>query len=226
MGSHFRIVQWATVDRLHEFADRSVPWVGLIAIQAMLVLLYLEVTGTGIDQLRYIVYPFIWINLGLWAVLRIKPIAASPKLRGVAIFVASAYVLVLLVLPGKIGFASTALSATGFRVSWAVPRWGPLLAYNGEFIRFYFIPFEVIGYLALGYLVYANVLRIARSSLASLLGLVTCAGCSIPILVSVIGILGGAGTTIATTAYQWSYDIGTILFILVVVILIRGATSQ
>lgn len=198
-------------------------WIGLGTLQALLVGIYVARTGTGIEQVRYVVYPFVWINVGLWAVLRTKSIAAPVAIRGLALFVGAAYFLVLLVLPGKLGIASAGLHASGLQVSWAVPGWGPMLIYSGDILRFYLVPFEVAGYLALAYLVYVNVLVLTRSSLASVLGLATCVGCTVPVLIPLLGILGGAGSTLASTAYQWSYDVGTLLFVAVVLLLVRGA---
>lgn len=201
-------------------------WATVLAAEGALVVVYLELTGTEIDRIRYVVYPFVWINLGLWAVLRARPVGGSLRIRSMAGLAAAGYFLLLLALPGKIAVTVASGAVSGLQVSWAVPGWGPIITYGGSHLQVYVVPFEVIGYLALAYLVYANVVNLARSSLAGLVGVVTCVGCTVPVLVPVLGILGGTGTTLASTAYSWSYDVGTVLFAVVVVLLLRGVRPK
>jgi len=90
------------------------------------------------------------------------------------------------------------------------PGWGPLVAFTSPWLRLYLVPFEVLGYASLAYLVYANVLDLTRSTFSGALGLVTCVGCTVPVLTPLVGVLGGPAAGLTTTAYAWSYDIGTI----------------
>lgn len=202
---------------------RSLPlWAAVIALEIVIVVAYLEATGTSVDRIRYVVYPFVWINLGAWSVLNIRPATSIRWIRATAAFVAVGYFLLLLVLPGKLGLAFATTTGSGLQVAWAVPGWGPMIAYGGPFVRFHLVPFEVVGYLSLAYLVYANLLNLARSSLAGVVGIATCVGCTVPVMIPLLGLLGGTGTAIASTVYQWSYDLGTALFVVAVVLLYHG----
>jgi len=93
---------------------------------------------------------------------------------------------------------------------------GPLVAFTSPWLRLYLVPFEVLGYASLAYLVYANVLDLTRSTFSGALGLVTCVGCTVPVLTPLVGVLGGPAAGLTTTAYAWSYDIRTIIFLLTV----------
>ncbi|WP_423751870.1 DUF7546 family protein [Salinirarus marinus] len=42
----------------------------------------------------------------------------------------------------------------------------------------------------------------------------TCVGCTVPVFVPLVGLLGGPAASLTTTAYEWSYDLGTLFFIL------------
>jgi len=88
------------------------------------------------------------------------------------------------------------------------------VAFTSPWLRLYLVPFEVLGYASLAYLVYANVLDLTRSTFSGALGLVTCVGCTVPVLTPLVGVLGGPAAGLTTTAYAWSYDIGTIIFLL------------
>jgi len=121
-----------------------------------------------------------------------------------------------------IGFGATG-TPTDLRIAMYAPGWGPLVAFTSPWLRLYLVPFEVLGYASLAYLVYANVLDLTRSTFSGALGLVTCVGCTVPVLTPLVGVLGGPAAGLTTTAYAWSYDIRTIIFLLTVGLLSRGA---
>lgn len=203
----------------------AVVWVAIIAIETTLVAGYLLVTDTTIETGRYLVYPFVWINAGLWAVWHTRPAAGSRRHRLLGVLVASGYALLLLTVSGKVGFgaAGTALAP---RVAWYVPGWGPIVSLESEWLRLYLVPFEVIGYASLAYLMYANTLAVARGTLSGALGLVTCIGCTVPVLAPLTGLLGGPTTALVTTAYRWSYDLGTVVFLVTVGLLYAGQRDR
>jgi hypothetical protein len=193
---------------------------GLVLLEVSATVAYFAATSSSIGQTRYLVYPFVWINVGIAGVLVTRTPAATSRRRLLVAALAVGYFLLLFWLPGNVGLgAGGALDA---RVAWLAPGWGPLVAVSGP-VRAFLVPFEVVGYLALTYLVYANGLAFGRSTLSGSLGLVTCVGCTTPVLVPVLGILGGPTTGLASTAYAWSYDVGTVLFVLTVWLLVRGA---
>lgn len=191
-------------------------WSLVLVVEALLVFAYFSLTDTATTgDLRYLLYPFVWINVGLWAVGRTAPQAGSRRYRVLCGSLAGAYLLVTLWVPGAVGLGTTA-SAVDLRVAMYAPGWGPLVAVDSPWVRLYLVPFEVIGYASLSYLVYAAVLQMSRGVLSGMLGLTTCVGCTVPVLAPLIGFVGGPTTGLSTTAYAWSYDLGTALFVLTV----------
>lgn len=187
----------------------------VVAAETAVVWAYVTVTGATITEPRYILYSWLWIDAGLLAVATVDPSPDTARHRLLGVGVAAAYFLLVMSVPGNIAFAPDGSGITGFRLGWAIPAWGPILAYNSSLIRFYLLPFELVGYAALAYLVYATVLDTARAVLPGLLGLVTCVGCTVPVL-ALFGILGGATGSIAAAAYHWSYDVGTLVYLVTV----------
>ena len=216
--------EWRSSVRQHR--RRIGLWIGIVALELYLLVAYFVLTpAIPTGELRYLVYPFLWINAGIWAARTVTPTPANRRHRAVGVGIAALYLLLLLYLPGAIG-SGTAGVATDFRVAMAAPGWGPVVALTSPLLRLYLVPFEVVGYVALAYLVYANALRTSRSTLSGALGLVTCVGCTVPILVPLVGALGGPATGLATTAYAWSYDLGTATFLVAIWLLVRGATGD
>lgn len=215
-----------TVDRVRRrIGDPRVQWIlvfwlTLLFVEFGLVALYLRFGHTELESIRYHVYPFVWIDVALWAVLRIRPVAASTTRRLLAGAVAVGYFLVLLWLPGNLSYDPAGALGTGFEWRMTVPGWGPVLGYEGEAFRLRLVPFETIGYAGLAYLVHLNLLLVSRASLAAVAAVGTCVGCTVPVLVPLLGLLGGTGTSLASTAYAWSYDVGTALFVAVALMLV------
>lgn len=188
-------------------------------LEAFLVVAYFAVTDAQpTNAVRYLVYPFVWINVGLWVVWRVDAAPGTRPQRVVAGAVAGTYLLVLLSLAGTIGPGVPGIPV-GVRVELYAPGWGPLVAVTSPWLRLFLVPFEVVGYAALSYLFYATVLDLSRGAVSGVFGLVTCVGCTVPVLVPLVGALGGPATSLTTTAYAWSYDLGTLFFVLTVALL-------
>lgn len=200
-------------------------WMLVLVTEFLLVAGFLVVSSFSVDRIRYVIYPFVWINVGLLAAVSINPVAQNRRHRAIGIAIAIAYYLVLLYASGNLG-TTPAGTDWSLRVGMTTPGWGPSIVAAGPMVRLTMIPFEVIGYAALSYLLYANVLRISRSVFAGALGLVTCVGCTVPILAPLIGVLGGPASGLTSTAYQYSYDVGTVLFVVTVGILYWSATGN
>lgn len=194
-------------------------WVAVILVEALLLVAFFAFTSAApTREVRYLVYPFVWINAGLWAVHRTDPHPGNRGHQWLAGTLAAGYFLLIMWVPGQIGLGTIEPGHVGLglhhlRIAWYAPGWGPLLAYAGA-VRLYLVPFEVIGYASLAYLMYANVLELARGAFSGVLGLVTCVGCTVPVLAPLVGLLGGPTASLTTTAYQWSYDLGTLVFLL------------
>lgn len=183
----------------------------LINTEILLVLLYFAVSDVQVNNLFGVVYPFIWINVGLWAIVRTDPVARTRRHRYVAGTVAAGYLLALFVLGGMAWTAHPEI-ARGLDVSMLLPGLGPVVAYNGEFVRFTLVPFLVIGYAALSYLVYATLLDAAGSAIGGVLGLFSCLSCVWPLIAPIfIGVFGSAGA--AAAASLQSYVAGTVVFV-------------
>ena len=183
----------------------------LVNTEILLLLLYLSISDVQVDSVFSVVYPFIWINVGLWAIVRTNPAPRTGRHRYLAGAVAAGYLLALFVLGGMAWAAHPAI-AQGFDVSMLAPGIGPVVAYNGEFIRFTLIPFLVVGYVALSYLVYATLLDAAGSAIGGVFGLFSCLSCVWPLIAPVfIGVFGSAGA--ATAASLQSYVAGTVIFV-------------
>ncbi|HMB49693.1 MAG TPA: hypothetical protein VKM69_03440 [Natronoarchaeum rubrum] len=182
----------------------------LVVAQAVLVAGYFAVTNARPTSLRYIWYPVVWITVGAWAVATRSTPPTNRRRRLVAVAVAAAYLLALARLGSVVGPASH--GASGVRVIAASPGWGPTIQYSGAVLTVTAIPFVVIGYAALSYLVYAAVLDASGAALSGVLGLAACASCSLPLVAALVA--GVAGTGAATAAYAFSLDVATLSYLL------------
>ena len=184
----------------------------VLNLELIAVLMYVNLADAQFTEIRYLVYPWIWINVGVWAVLRTRPDAASTRQRWLAASVAVAYFALLAYVGGLVGLGGM---ATGLRISWLPPGWGPALLYGGESFRVVLVPFKVVGYLALTYLVYATVLDAAGSAFAGIVGLFSCVSCTWPVAASLLtGVLGGTVGVASGGAFALSYDLSTVVFVL------------
>lgn len=199
--------------------DRDLPMVAMVGaaiilIEGLLVTGYLGLTSTGVTEPRYVVYPFIWINVSLLALYAASPSVGSSRHRLVGVAVAGGYYIVLLAVAGNVILGS--FVSPYLNIMWATPGWGPVL--NGAIpgVEIHLVPFEVIGYAGLSYLFYANVLDISRGLLSGILGVVTCVSCSMPLWGPLLGLLGGSALGLTGFATAYAYDIGTVLFLVTV----------
>lgn len=183
----------------------------LVNAEVLLVLAYLLVASPEVGSAFGLVYPFVWINVGLWAIVRTRPVARERRHRYLAGAVSGAYLLALFALGGLLWTAHPE-APTGFDVSMLLPGIGPVVAYNGTFVRFTLVPFLVVGYVALAYLVYATLLDAAGSAIGGVLGLFSCLSCVWPLIAPIfVGAFGSAGAAAATSLQ--SYVAGTAVFV-------------
>ncbi|WP_132057653.1 DUF7546 family protein [Halorussus amylolyticus] len=190
-------------------------WAGLLVNTELVVTIaYLLLADVQVDEFRYLVYPFVWLNVSVWALVRTNPVARSTRARYLGGALAVGYFLVLAYAGGIVGFGSH--HALGWRVAWLPPGWGPALTYAGETVTLALMPYNLVGYAALAYLVYATVLDAAGSAISGALGLLSCVSCTWPVLATVFTGVAGAGSAVATAANEWSYALGTVVFVLTV----------
>ncbi|WP_232688303.1 DUF7546 family protein [Halobacterium zhouii] len=195
-------------------------WFAVFAVQALTLAAYASLSGTDITSVRYLVYPFVWMNVAAWAVLRVAPRSGPLRTRVLAAFVGTTYFAVLLYVAGFLGHGHA--SMTGLRVVSAAPGWGPMVAYQNAWIRLYVVPFQVIGYAALSYLLYATILDATRAAVSGTLGLVSCVGCAWTLVAPFIA----GGSAVGAVLYNWSYDLTTVVFVLTVALLVRALDRQ
>ena len=201
-----------------QLPDRRV-WAGVLAAEALWVLGYFALTPSTVTDPRYVLYPFVWINAGLYAVWRVGsvPAPASDGLRRLADFAGVGYFTALAWLSGLLAVYGSDHAHDhihGWQLTAATPGWGPRIAYVGEWFHLYFVPYRVIGYLALAYLLAAAIRELSARTLTGGLGIATCLGCSFPLLVSLSGAVGLGGG--AATVSALSLDLSTAAFLLAV----------
>jgi hypothetical protein len=192
-------------------------WSLLVAAELALVAAYVAVTGVIITEPRYVVYPFVWINVGLLAVRRTDLPAVAGRQRWIARAVAAGYLLVLSWAGGIIllGLSGPLHGGAVASIHWNVPGWGPSVVYGTPRVRLAVVPFKLAGYVAMTYLVYARLLDATRAVLSGVLGLFSCVGCTFSILLPLLGATALFGSTL--TGLSW--DLSTLVFLLTVALL-------
>ncbi|QLG28236.1 hypothetical protein HUG10_12040 [Halorarum halophilum] len=207
-----------------EFRHRHGWLLGVVALELLSVVAYFGLTSARITDLRYVLYPFVWITVGIWAVAAVDVRSDAPTSHRVAAaVVAAAYFLVLAWLAGLIavylgGHAHAHSHIHGLQIGMAAPGWGPRVAYVTHAFHVYFVPYRVIGFLALAYLVYATVVDATGAALSGALGLASCVGCTFPIFASLAA--GVVGPSVAATVTDLSVDLSTAVFLAAVALLV------
>jgi hypothetical protein len=200
---------------------RTLWWLGPVVLaEALLLVGYFGVTGAQPTAFRYVLYPFVWINVGLVALVTTRPRPATRRLRLFAGTVAVGYFLVLAWLSGLLYVETAAATHShaylgGWQVAFSAPGWGPRVGYVTQFGHVYFVPYRVVGYLALAYLVFARTLDASVSVLSGLVGLGACLSCAFPVVASLAaGTLGPSAAVLAPT--QATFDLSTVAFVVAV----------
>jgi hypothetical protein len=184
----------------------------------LLTLLYVALADGPLGPPRYALYGLTWIAVGVVAMAATRVAPASDRTRRRAALVAGGYFLVLAVAGGLVT-ASGPAGASGFRISYLPPGWGPALVYGGSVVNVVLMPARVVGYLALAYLVYATVVDAAGAAVSGVVGLFSCVSCSWPVLASLSTSLLGGGSAVAGAVTTLSYDLSTLVFLVTVALL-------
>ena len=190
----------------------------LIAAQLLVALIYGVVSTGGLGgRFTHFLIPFVWITVAGWVLWQTKTSATRRRYQIIAAAVAGGYLLILLYFSGLIGPSTTHLELvtgpSGFGVDWGQSLgWGPILLYTGNWIAVKVIPYQLIGYFALSYLVYDAILDFARSAVGGVMGLAACPVCTGPLIgLLLVGGSGGSSTVLLVGLY--AYEIATVLFV-------------
>ncbi|MCF2239716.1 hypothetical protein KVP04_11390 [Halobacterium salinarum] len=173
---------------------------------------YLASVPVAITSSRYLLYPFVWLNVGAIAVWRVSPGPAGRRRRWLAAGAGAAYFLGLAAVSGVVAVGA----GSGVTVHWALPPgWGPMvMGYVGP-LRVAAAPYRIGGYLALAYLVYATLADAEASLVGGLVGVFTCVSCTLPVVAAVVSSLAGGAVAVGT-ASALSSDAATAVFVLAV----------
>ncbi|WP_181684895.1 DUF7546 family protein [Halorhabdus salina] len=193
----------------------------LINTEALLLLGYLLLSDSqllNLAALRLYVYPFVWINVSLWALVRVRPPAASRRRRLLAGGLAAGYFLVLAYLGGLASLSGTSGVSASISALSIPPGWGPAISIDAFGVLVTLLPFKTLGYITLSYLVYTTVVE-AAGTLPAILGLFSCVSCVwAAVVIPLTGAIGGT-SAIAGLVYAGGYDLSTAIFVLAVVLL-------
>lgn len=206
-----------------ELSDPLRTAVLALGVQSALALSYLVLTDAGLTAPTMLAVPFVWVTVAIVAVRHVERPAASRTVQLVAGLAGAGYALGLAWLTGM---ASSAMgTATGLDIVLLAPGWGPVLRFSGTTFSLVLVPYRVVGFIALGYLVSLAVRDVLNSGLSAGVGgvvaLGSCASCALPVVAAVGGLLGGAGLGAVPAVGGGTYLIGTAAFVLAVAVLVR-----
>jgi len=194
----------------------AVAFAGLLGVEALLLLAWLWLSPGGVTAPRYLLYPFVWIDASLLAVAVVlgdarsqRAPAVDGRLRMVSVLVGVGYALLLLWAGGLLGVGGRSGVVTLLS---APPGWGPILVYDGP-VRLAVVPFKLVGYLVLAWLVALVVDGAGRPVVSGALGLVTCVGCTGPLVLALLAAFGGGSVTAYAEVSGLSYDLSTVVFL-------------
>jgi len=187
----------------------------LVNTEFLLVLAYLSVAPVGDVDPVLVAVPFVWINVALWGVWRVGlPRAGSRRARWLAAGVGVGYFLLLAWVGGLLSTGHGGHAHIHATVHWVLPPgWGPALSLSGGGLSATLIPYKVVGYAALAYLVAATVLDASAGALGGLVGLFACVSCTWPVLGTVLAGLLGGGSALAAVATGQPYQVSTLVFV-------------
>jgi len=202
----------------------TLAWGTLVLfVEATALVAFLAFGPVAVVDPLYVVLPFVWINVAIWAVVRTVPPDAGGRTRRAGLLVGAAYFLLLAGVGGVLGpghLFHGHTHGTGLALSLSVPPgWGPMVLYTGPLVSLVAVPYKLAGYAALAYLVYATVLE-ASGTVGALVGLFSCVSCTWPVLGTVLaGVLGG-GSAVAAFAVGQPYLTSTAVYLSAVGLLV------
>ncbi len=189
----------------------------VVSVLAAATASYLSVQQPTLTDGRVLVYPVVWSTAAVAAAVWVSRTVRVRPRRWLGAAVGVGYTVALLWLSGTLG-ASAGMPTSQLEL--ALPGWGPILLYDNGLLSLAIVPFELVAYLCLGYIV-AVLISAAASARTAALGMASCVSCAAPLLLAVAGLFGGTqATTIVASA---GYDLATVILLVTFGLLVRAA---
>lgn len=206
------ITKTTPIDRVTSFLSRPRVTVGaaILNVEVILLVWYYALMPAVPTDLLILAYPFIWINASIWAISRVRFSPTSTRIRYLALGIGVGYFLVLGNFGGLYNFTGSGL---GFRIAMLPPGWGPVPIYSASTFTIALLPFKLIGFLTLAYLVAVTVVDATASGLAGFVGLFSCVSCTWPLLATVLTGIFGTASAAASIVSGQPYGASTVVFL-------------
>ncbi|SNR26307.1 DUF7546 family protein [Halorubrum vacuolatum] len=180
---------------------------------ATVLVAYLVTTPTEVLDPSRAAYPLIWFTVAAACLAAAFGTGGGTagttgrqggSRRRLAWAVGVGYVGVLALISGTL---SVGLTGVGVDAAAGLPGWGPIVLADGVVFSLAVVPFQFVGYVALGALLAKGITASAGSLFAGTLGLFSCAGCVFPVVAAGASALGvplfadGVSIVVSTAAF-------------------------
>jgi len=179
---------------------------------------YTLATDVTLRDPLFAVVPFVWLNLAGWAVMHTNVPAVPSRKRAIAAGVAVGYFGLLAVFGGIVN-GPGAVTTSYLNVLQLPPGWNPAFFYSSPAFSLVVLPYKLVGFATLTYLVYVTALDAASTLAGGVLGLFSCVSCTFPVIAGLASGLAGGGSAVAGFTYANSYLLSTVVFGVTVVLL-------
>lgn len=173
-------------------------FVHLTGLDFLLAGTYVLARAIRITNPLILLYPFLWIDVNLLAVLTTIPHPETTRQRLIGIGIAGGN------FP-RVGILRRPLR--GGKQDGSIPRrlgtstgYSPIVSYEVSLLRLSLQFYKVVGYVGLAYLVDITVVDTTRAAVSGVIGLFACVSCSWPILGTVATGFFGNGSAVAAVA--------------------------
>lgn len=200
------------IERATSFLSRPrvTIWAAILNAEVILLVWYYSLMPAVPTDLLTLAYPWLWINASIWAISRVGFTPSSTRHRNIALAIGLGYFLVLGHFGGLYNFTGSGL---GFRIAMLPPGWGPVPIYSAASFTVALLPFKLIGFATLAYLVAGTVADAATSGLAGFVGLFSCVSCTWPLLATILTGIFGTASAAASVVTGQPYGASTVVFL-------------
>jgi len=207
-------------DRFEIRKDTLLWGVLLLNTELLLLLGYQLLSNNVVSEIASAIIPFVWINLALWVVARTDLPSVPYRTRVIGIAIATLYFGLLSYFGGLWAIGPSEFGWR-FAVDLATPSpgWTPIVHLDTALFQIDIIFYQFVGYLALGYLIYASILDTAGSAVAGVLGLLSCVSCNAALFATIITSVFGGSAALVDAVLTNSYTVSTVVFVLTLALL-------